>query len=132
MSLDLTSFQKALSSLKKAINRSQTAPNDEELRDSVILRFGYTYERSWKMLKRQLEAEVPPPTEIDTMSFKDLFREGAVRGFIVNPEAWLEYREKRSITSHTYDKEKATEVYQVALRFVHDAGGLMVRLQERA
>lgn len=39
MNLDLSSFEKALGSLKRAIVRSQSALDDEELRDSVILRF---------------------------------------------------------------------------------------------
>lgn len=131
MGLDLSSFEKALVSLKRAISRSQSAPDDEELRDSVIQRFEYTYELSWKMLKRQLEAEVATPVEIDAMGFKDLFREGAVRGLIANPEAWFAYREQRNITSHTYDEEKAAQVYQAALRFFRDAEALLGQLQKR-
>lgn len=83
------------------------------------------------MHKRQLESEVPNPAEIDAMSFKDLFREGAVRGLVADPEAWFEYREQRNITSHTYDEKKAAKVYLAALRFFNDADALMARLQER-
>lgn len=131
MSLDLSSFEKALASLERAITRTQAAPNDEELRDSVIQRFEYTYELSWKMLKRQLEKDAPNTAEIDTMGFKDLLREGAVRGLVDNPEAWFEYRSQRNITSHTYNAEKANQVYQTALRFFADARILLQRLQTR-
>lgn len=131
MNLDLSSFEKALASLERAITRTQAAPNDEELRDCVIQRFEYTYELSWKMLKRQLEQDVPNPAEIDTMGFKDLLREGAVRGLVDNLEAWFEYRSQRNITSHTYNTEKANQVYQTALRFFVDAGTLLKRLKAR-
>lgn len=90
MNLDLSSFEKALASLERAITRTQAAPNDEEL-----------------------------------------LREGAVRGLVDNPEAWFEHRSQRNITSHTYNAEKANQVYQAALRFFVDAATLLKRLQAR-
>ena len=42
--LDLTSLEKALISLQKAIERYGREPDDEEIRDSVIQRFKYSYE----------------------------------------------------------------------------------------
>ena len=131
MSLDLSSLEKALTSLDRAIKRSQAAPGDEELRDSVIQRFEYTYELSWKMLKRQLEADAPSPEAIDALGFKDLVREGAVSGLIADPEAWFAYREQRNITSHTYDEKKAEQVYRAALRFYGDALALFGELKKR-
>jgi hypothetical protein len=59
--IDLTSLEKALESLKRGVVRSRDDPADEELRDAVIQRFEYTYELSWKMLKRILETESPVP-----------------------------------------------------------------------
>jgi len=44
--LDLTSLEKALSNLERAIIRSQREPTDQEVRDSVIQRFEYSYELS--------------------------------------------------------------------------------------
>ena len=41
---DLTSLEKALTSLQKAFERNGREPEDEELRDSVIQRFEYSYE----------------------------------------------------------------------------------------
>ncbi|MGE5301646.1 MAG: nucleotidyltransferase substrate binding protein [Acidobacteriota bacterium] len=131
MTLDLSSFQKALGSLERAIRRSQAARGDEELRDSVIQRFGYTYELSWKMLKRQLEIDAPTPEMIDALGFRDLIREGAERGLIRDPAAWFEYREQRNITAHTYDEKKAAQVYMTALRFYGDALALFRELEKR-
>jgi len=90
--LDLTPLERALFSLERAIARSQREPTDEEVRDSVIQRFEYSYELSWKMLKRQLEMDSPTPVSIDAMDFKEMMREAAERGLIAHPESWFEYR----------------------------------------
>lgn len=130
MKIDYSSLNLAITSLEKAINRSQGAKDDEELRDAVIQRFEYTYELCWKMLKRRLESDHPNPAEIDGMSFPVLMREGAQRGLIDNVESWMEYREQRNITAHTYDKKKAQSVYQSALMFIDDARQLYKGLVE--
>lgn len=127
--LDLTTLNKALNSLSKAIDRSTKEPDDEEIRDAVIQRFEYCYELCWKMLKRKLKLDASTPEEIERMSFKDLIREGALRGFVKNPEKWFEYREQRNITSHVYDEKKARSVYATALDFIHDGRELLGQIQ---
>lgn len=129
--LDLTSLEKALNSLERAIERAKTVPHDEEIRDSVIQRFEYSYELSWKMLKRQLEIDSPTPASIDAMDFKNMIRESAQRGLLTNPEAWFEYRRQRNITSHAYDDQKAIRVYETALIFLQDAKILLQNLKQK-
>jgi nucleotidyltransferase substrate binding protein (TIGR01987 family) len=131
MPLDLSSLQRALDSLERAISRTLAAPDDEELRDAVIQRFEYTYELCWKMLKRQLEREMPTPAEADRMPFSELVREGAERGLVDAPERWLLYRHQRNVTSHAYDGEKARGVYETALAFAPDARALLAALSRR-
>ena len=131
VSLDLSSFRKALISLQKGMARATAAPDDKELRDAVIQRFEYTYELSWKMIKRCVEQESPHPAEIDHLSFGDLLRDAAERGLISDVERWMDYREQRNVTSHTYDEEKAAIVYRYALEFSHDAAQLLTALERR-
>ena len=57
--LDLTSLEKALTSLQKAIERYGREPQDEEVRDRVIQRFGTSYELCWKMLSKKLQRGAP-------------------------------------------------------------------------
>ncbi|MDQ6986842.1 MAG: nucleotidyltransferase substrate binding protein, partial [Mariprofundaceae bacterium] len=57
--------------------------------------------------------------------------EGAERGLIDDPRAWFSYREKRNLTTHTYNAEVARDVYQAALAFVNDAKRLLAMLQQR-
>jgi len=131
MTLDFSSFEKALTSLQRVLARSATAPTDDDLRDACIQRFEYTYELAFKMLKRQLEQELPSSDELDHLPFKEIIRIGAERGLITVPERWFDYRDKRNITSHTYDEQKAREVYAVLSDFAVDATDLLSRLMTR-
>ena len=83
------------------------------------------------MLKRQIEQEFPTPSDVDRLSFRDLLREGAERGMIADVEKWMDYREQRNITSHTYDEDKAKSVYESALSFYDDAKALLSELERR-
>ena len=86
MNLDFSSFEKALGSLQRVLDRSRTVPGDEDIRDACIQRFEYTYELAFKMLKRQLEQELPSSEELDQLPFKEVIRVGAERGLIRVPE----------------------------------------------
>lgn len=131
MRLDFSSFEKALHSLQKVLDRSRTVPGDEDIRDACIQRFEYTYELAFKMLKRQLEEELPSSEELDHLPFKEIIRIGAERGLIAAPERWFDYRDKRNITSHTYNEEKAREVFAILADFSADAAGLLTSLKGR-
>jgi nucleotidyltransferase substrate binding protein (TIGR01987 family) len=131
MILDLSSLERALESLGRAVTRAAGSPQDEELRDAVIQRFEYCYELCWKMVKRRIEADAAVPADVDAMSFHMLMREAAERGLVRDVTRWLEYREQRSITAHTYDAAKARSVYQTAGPFLADAQGVMGELRKR-
>jgi len=131
MKLDLSSLQKAVASLGRAVVRSQGDTADEEIRDAVIQRFEYTYELCWKMLKRHVESVAASPAEIDQMSFKELMRDAAERGLVLDVEPWFEYRRQRNRTSHAYDAEAARSVYETALAFHGGALALLGELERR-
>lgn len=122
----LTPLRKALISLKTAI----VQPKDEFVRDAAIQRFEYTYELAWKMLKRHLDESEGAAT-VDPLSRKDLFRLGGERGIVENVEAWFAYHRARNETSHTYDENKAEQVYEVARQFAGDAEKLLQELERR-
>lgn len=126
MVLILSPLQKALSSLKLALAQ----PKDEFVRDAVIQRFEYTYELSWKLLKRYLEESLGSAT-VDAFSRKDLFRVGGEQGLIDDVEVWFAYHRARNETSHTYDEKMAEQIYAVARRFADDAEKLLMALEQR-
>jgi nucleotidyltransferase substrate binding protein (TIGR01987 family) len=131
MKLDLSALDRAVASLERAITRSVATPSDEELRDAVIQRFEYTYELCWKMAKRRIEFDAAVPSDVDGMSFHALMREAAERGMVRDVTVWLEYREQRNVTSHTYDAAKAVSVFETARTFLQDAKSLLAELKRR-
>jgi nucleotidyltransferase substrate binding protein (TIGR01987 family) len=131
MPLDLSPLRHALASLQRGLRRWQGSPEDEELRDACIQRFEFTFELSWKMLKRRLEMDLPNATEVDAMSFRALIRAGAEQDLITDVAPWWIYRDKRNITSHTYDAAKAAEVAAVLPAFADHAQTLLAALERR-
>lgn len=131
MKLELSSFEKALASLVEALvefDRTQS----QFVKDACIQRFEYTYELAHKLLKRQLEAMSPNPSEIDQMSFPDMIRSGAERGLLANGwDEWRRFRDARNATSHAYNEKKANEVFVRIPAFRDEAAFLLARLQER-
>ncbi len=97
----------------------------------VIQNFEFVYEIGFKMLRRQIEAGAASPDEVDTFNFRDVLRVGAEKGLIADVQAWLGYRQMRNLTAHTYDHEKARQVYQGTLLFLADARALLAALEAR-
>jgi len=62
------------------------------------------------MLKRRLELDLPDGQAVDAMSFRELMRSGGERGLLADVDAWMVFRDKRNITSHTYNAVKAADV----------------------
>lgn len=128
-SLDLTSLQNALTSLRRGLARWQAAgKQDEELRDACIQRFEYTFELCWKMLARRLERDLADAQSVDAMSFRDLIRTGGERALVRDVAAWMVFRDKRNTTSHTYNAAKAADVAAVIPAFADEAQALLTRL----
>lgn len=132
-------LEKALETLGISIKTAKTwieHPDSTEalkntLKAGVIQHFELSYELSWKLLKRQLEQEVPTPAIVDSWSFQELIREGFERHLITDASRWLEYRHMRNLTSHTYNQSKADQVYKSAIAFYQDALQLLKSIQSR-
>ena len=120
--ISLVPFAKALDSLTKILKEKK----NDIVRDATIQRFEYTFELSWKLLKRYLESE----TNIIEASIKNLFREAGKLGLIDSVEDWFKYLEARNLTSHTYSESTAEEVFNAAIRFEKSAKFLRDRLEK--
>ena len=120
--LELTSLQKAIDSLGDSLHWYEKTDNIPEdiLRDSVIQRFEYTYELSWKMMKRWLEINLGS-TYVDGISRKELFRYANEHHLITDPAKWFSYHEARNQTSHIYNESMAKDVFKVIGSFLNDA-----------
>lgn len=137
--LDLTALKKACISLEMAVKDASDKSFMHALSDSqkqliiagVIQNFEFTYELVFKMIKRQLEFDASSPSEVDQYSFRDLLRTAAEKGLVTSVEDWFEYRRLRNITSHTYNLDKAQEVFDRTVAFKDDAVAVLAELIKR-
>ena len=135
--LDVSPLEKAILQLEQSLGylHSEMAAKDEGLRGQFraasIQAFEYTFELGVKMLRRQLEQIVINPAELREMAFMELIRTGAEAGLLSEVSRFRIYREKRNITSHTYDEERAEEVVTILANFVQDMRYLLDELKRR-
>lgn len=139
MNLDFSSLKKSIEQLERSLKYagSATAQADpdlfEQFRNSVIQCFEFTYELSHKMLRRYIEATAANPDEVDLTTFQNLIRLGNEKGLLRSDwTAWITYRQARTDSSHTYDAQKATAVYQIAPDFLLEARHLYQQLVEKS
>ena len=129
--LDLSSFDKALRSLERALDQWRLFPEDEFIRDSCIQRFECSYELAVKFLRRYLSMTESSRDTIEQLSFPALIRTAYEKGLLLNDwSVWIVYRDKRNTTSHTYDEKKAALIVQVLPDFLIEAQYLFARLKE--
>ena len=136
MNLDLTSLEKAVAQLADALDTyhdeiTQKSPRyKKHIRIAVIQSFVFTYELTLKMIKRHLDMTLFNPAAATSMNFKGVIREAYKKDLIRSDvSVWEQYRENRGITSHTYDEEKAQDVFKAASEFLHEAKYALASLQ---
>lgn len=114
--------------LKEAHARLKDAleqPKNEFLRDSVIQRFEFTFELSWKVMKtanEMLGKECASP--------RQCIRVSAQTAIIDNPEMWMTYLNQRNYASHIYSEPTAEHIYTTAKTFVTDVSVLIDRIEQ--
>ena len=137
MSLDLTSLAKAVDALEAAVKVAGDAAfmsklsreQSDTIRSGVVQSFEFTYELCWKFIQRWLKENQSLEEAALPRTRKDLFRMAARHGLLEDAEPWFEYGDARNMTSHTYDRDKARTVAEVAGRFASDARALLTRLE---
>ena len=127
----MTSFENALSSLKEVIKVYNSDDTNLITRDSMIQRFEYTYSIALKMIKRFF-SQGAFVENVDSMTFNEMVRQANKMDLLKsNLETWTLFREKRNLTSHTYDEKIATDVVKIIPLFCEEAQFLLNRLKER-
>ena len=113
----LEEFEKAISRLAEALAQ----PKNDFLRDSVIQRFEFTFELSWKSAKKIMGSQSIAP--------KVVIREMAAQGLISDPQVWFDYLEGRNLSSHTYKEDLAEQIYALARKSLPDFQLLLTQLK---
>lgn len=137
MRLELTSLQKAILQLEGSLDMynselAESMPKTKKyFRSATIQAFEYTYELTFKMIKRRIVMSLQNPKEIDDMTFNDIIRVAYGKDIAKSDvSVWCEYRKQRGITSHTYDEDKAQKVFESAVNFLDETRYVLYRLQE--
>ena len=97
-------LRKAFKTLEAVLNE----PKTEVVRDATIQRFEYTFEMSWKLMKRILNEE----HRIEVFSPKMAFKRAAQVELIDDPRPWLGYLKVRNTTVHAYKESVIDEIYE--------------------
>jgi nucleotidyltransferase substrate binding protein (TIGR01987 family) len=98
--LELRKFSDALTSLEEVALDDET----RKTRDSLLLRYVYTFEMAWQSMRLVLEDR--GDTETPRVAFATLetaFKVGMIR----DPALWKDLREARNGVVHAYDEGKA-------------------------
>ena len=102
----LNSLQRAYERLKEVL---AVDPKENEIAlDAAIQRFEFTFELSWKTVKRFAEFFNAGECNSGRSCIKLAYR----LGWIDDEEKWLSLLEARNLTSHTYNEGIAWEVYE--------------------
>ena len=136
--LDYSSLKLAIDALDRALGvTSQGArwatfdgATQETLKAGVIQTFEVAYEQSWKMLKRWLLAN-PTSGEVEGVPMRQLYRVAAKAGLIDDVDGWMEFHKARNETSHTYNRQTAQTVFEMAPRYLVEAQKLLLALELR-
>ncbi len=96
-------FRSALASLEQGLALAK----DELHRDGVIQRFEFTYELAWKTMKLWLAGK-----DVFVGNPKDALTAALENGLIADGNLWSDLHKCRNLTSHTYDKTTAEQVFE--------------------
>ncbi|ANC91320.1 nucleotidyltransferase [Azospirillum humicireducens] len=104
----LDNARQALARLQEVLER----PVDDVVRDSAILRFTLATETVWKAA-RSVIADQMGAERLNSASPKAMVRESQIAGLLTEEqaEAAIEMMNDRNLTVHTYDEEKANELF---------------------
>jgi len=125
LALALLHFEQALNTLHEVA----AMPETPVVRDSLIMRFTYSFEAGWKAAYRWLRAR---GVDVDEGAY-EVIPEAFKRRLITDEQGWGEMRKARNRTAHTYDEAVARMVAGFArAQGVALLGDLLRVLKERA
>ena len=119
----LANFSKALLRLKEGLLESGYALS----LDGTLQRFEFTFETSWKAMKKFLLVE-----GFDCASPRDCLKKAFQSGYIKNEKIWLDMIKDRNLSSHIYDEKDAKAIYdRVKQNYKSEFEKLEVFLKEK-
>lgn len=123
MTINTEYLEKDIEILKRSYQLIKTVPEGtidyEMYRNSLVKSFEITLEQSGKLLKKRLTPFFASKKAVDTLTFKDLFREANKHSLLTEDEVirWMNYRDN---TAHDYGKAFAEETLTLMDDFLKD------------
>jgi len=124
----LYNFVNALEKYESAVNRYEEFKSEgfgDVYLDLIVKRFEFTYEMSWKALKRYLEFlgfEVKNP--------RQAFKEGYSQQILDEEYVWLDMIEQRNLSSHIYDEFEISEILDKKENYLKAFQKLKIELEK--
>lgn len=97
---------------------------DDRDKAGAVQAFAFSYELTWKMMRRILIArgsEVGSP--------RDVFRKAALEQIIDDPELWFLFQQMRNLTTHTYEETIVNTIMSIFDQFSAELEKLIQRIQ---
>ena len=103
----------------------------EMYRNSLVKGFEMALEQSGKLLRKKLVPYFASKKAVDTMTFKDLFRNANKHSLLSEDEVsrWFEYRDNRNNTAHDYGQYFAEETLKLMDNFLIDVYNLKLVIE---
>lgn len=126
MSINTEYLEKCIETLEKSYSLIKTAEENsidyEMYRNSLVKGFEMTLEQSGKLLRKRLEPYFSSKRSVDSLTFKDLFRNANKFSLLSEDEVirWFEYRDNRNNTAHDYGQAFADETIKLIDNFLSD------------
>lgn len=98
-------LENAIASLETALNKQMDIERISI--DASIKRFVYVFELFWKLLKAILEQK-----GIEAQYPRDVMQQAYQGNLIDDEEMWIAMLKDRNLTSHTYDKKLADDIFK--------------------
>ena len=107
----LENFQRALSTLQRAIGLAQSRPLSELEEQGLIQAFEFTHELSWLLIRDFLVDQ----GVAGISGSRDAVREAVARQLLPQGEesVWMAMIRSRNLTSHTYNPAVAREIAEL-------------------
>ncbi len=123
-------FRRALERFREALARKEALEQEgfgDIFLDLAVKRFEFTYEMSWKAVRRCLDF-----LGIEAKYPRACFKEAYALGLLTNESVWLEMIEQRNLTSHVYNQDEVVGILVRLDEFCLNFEELLVRLEEKA
>lgn len=128
--LDFTALENSLQRLGEVVEIYKKNPQDTIVRDSLILRFEFTYSITLKTLRKYFIERAFIVDDVNKLSFNEMVRTAMQLNLLKSDLAkWTEFREMRNLTSHTYDENVALKVSGIVPDFYEEITYLLKELK---